>query len=71
MHFDQSVMRQISDNARALEVARKQLDAAQKAGAEWPTIERLQAAFDAAQEKMIQVGVQASHSLPRSVKQEA
>lgn len=71
MHFDQMTMRQISDRAKALEIARKQLDAAQKAGAEWPTIERLQGAFDAAQTAMVQVGIEASQSLPRTVKAEA
>lgn len=70
MHFDQMTMRTISDKAKSLEQARKQLDAAQKAGAEWPTIERLQAVFDTAQTDMVNAGVQASQSLPRNARGE-
>jgi hypothetical protein len=71
MHFDQQTMTQIRERAMALERARTQLDTAQKQCAEWDVIERLQANFDAAQEAMVNVGVQASASLPRAVKAEA
>lgn len=54
----------------ALERARTQLDTAQKQCAEWDTIARLQANFDQAQEAMIRVGIEANHSLPRSVQGE-
>ena len=70
MHFDQITMRLIQDKARALESARKQLYAAQKAGMEWDVVSRLQATFDMAQAEMVNIGVQAAQSLPRSIKQE-
>ena len=71
MHFNQETLTQIGEKARALEIARKALDAAQKLGAEWPTIERLQAAFDVAQDAMANAGIQATATLPRSIKAEA
>lgn len=71
MHFDQMTLTRVREQAMALERARTRLDTAQKQAADWEVIERLQAEFDREQAAMVAIGVQAQHSLPRSVKQDA
>jgi len=71
MHFDQQTITRISEAAKNLERARVRLDSAQKSAADWEVIQKLQTEFDALQETMVNIGIQATQTLPRSVKDEA
>lgn len=70
MHFDQQTMTRIRETAMNLERVRKQLDAAEKAGMDFEHVKRLRDEFDVAQEAMVNVGINATATLPRAVKQD-